>query len=310
MSCSTACPKMTEASVSPAERPGIAFEKAVAAIQAQLDPAATVAHSEILIDRLGHKRQFDVVVRGSFAGQTMLGVIECKDVRKPVGTPAVDAFVTKAANINANFKILMSRRGFTEPALAECKHYGIQPLSLISDDPANRNFFVGTRWNQIKIRPVFAASPIEAAPYNAEDVKIQGKKVLDWFTNHLLDIQSGITDFGWVVGISAQFENPQMVAVREGEEYLCTAIEFFAERICDKRERRVGISGTGFFNWQKKQATFAPGSTIVTDAVPTDFMQWESRTELPKESSGFLEFRLIVQAGLKRVADAIDLDRL
>lgn len=51
----------------PAEHPGIAFEKAVAAIQAQLDPAASVTHNEVLTDRLGQQRQFDVIVRGSFA---------------------------------------------------------------------------------------------------------------------------------------------------------------------------------------------------------------------------------------------------
>ena len=82
------------------ENPGIAFEKVVAGIQAQIDPTSSVTHNETLTDRLGHSRQFDVVIRGSFAGQQMLGVIECKDLKRRVGNPEVDAFITKANEIN------------------------------------------------------------------------------------------------------------------------------------------------------------------------------------------------------------------
>lgn len=301
----------------PVEHPGISFEKAVAAIQAQLDPAAAVTHNEVITDRLEQQRQFDVVVRGSFAGQPMLGVIECKDLMRKVGTPEVDAFVTKAQDINANFKVLMSRRGFSKPALDKCRHYGIQALSLITDDPANNAFFIGTRWTaditswgQIGIHLHFAQEPTEAPPFNVHDVTIQGKKVIDWFTNYLLDHQDEITEFGWL-GIQVDFNVSQRVAVRDGMEHICTAITFGAERICDKRERTVGIIGSGFFNWQTKQATFPPGATIGTDAVPTDFTQWQPRTALPKEPTGFLEFHLTARsAQFARIPDAIALDLL
>ncbi|MEW5757440.1 MAG: restriction endonuclease [Pseudomonadota bacterium] len=172
----------------PATPPGIAFEKVVAAIQTQIDPAATVAHNEIIPDRLGQSRQFDVVVRGVFAGQQMLGIIECKDLGRKVGTPEVDGFVTKAQDVNANFKILMSRRGFSKPALVKCAHYGIQALSLVENDPANKKFFIGarweadiTRWGQISVSLHFANEPSTPVHFNAEDLTIRGKKVLDWF---------------------------------------------------------------------------------------------------------------------------------
>jgi restriction endonuclease len=306
--------------VSPArvELPGIAFEKAVASIQAQFDPAAAVTHNEILTDRLGHPRQFDVVVRGVFAGQKMLGVIECKDLGRKVGSPEIDSFVTKAQEVNANFKIVMSRRGFTKPALAKCAHYGIQALSLLSDDPANKKFFIGTRWEaditrwgQISITLHFAQEPIESVHFNAQDLTIQGKKVLDWFTNYLLDKQDEITELGWVVNISKVFNNPQSVAVREGAEYICTAISFMAERVCDRLERLVGISGTGFLDWHSRQATFPPGTQIKSDPVPMDFTQWQPRTERAKEPSGFIDIRLTGRSvQFERVPDAIELDLL
>lgn len=300
------------------DNPGIAFEKVVAAIQTQIDPAATVTHNEIIVDRLGQARQFDVVVRGVFAGQKMLGVIECKDLKKKVGTPEVDGFVTKAQDVNANFKILMSRKGFTNPALAKCSHYGIQPLSLVDNDPANKKFFVGTRWEaditrwgQISVTLHFSQEPGHAVYFSAETLAINGKKVLDWFTNYLLDKDNEIIGLGWVVNIFVEFNEPQLVSVRPGEEYVCNGISFMAERVCDKFERLVGISGTGFLNWNSKQATFPPGTQIQTDAVSMDFSQWQLRTDRPRERTGFLEIRLEASPiQFEKIPDAIALDQL
>jgi hypothetical protein len=302
----------------PTTPPGIAFEKVVAAIQAQIDPAATVTHNEIMLDRLGQFRQFDVVVRGVFAGQQMLGVIECKDLGRKVGTPEVDGFVTKAQDINANFKILMSRRGFSKPALVKCVHYGIQALSLVENDPANKKFFIGTRWEadiarwgQISVSLHFANEPSTPVHFNAEDLTIRGKKVLDWFTNYLLDNEPETKEFGWVVDIAVEFDSPQYVSIRSGCEHLCTAISFMAERVCDKLERLVGISGTGFFDWNSRRATFAPNTQIVSDAVPMDFSQWKPRTDQAKEPNGFLEIRLEARSvQFERIPDVIKLDQL
>ncbi|MCA8047511.1 restriction endonuclease [Burkholderia arboris] len=299
------------------EQRGIAFEKVVAAIQSQIDPQATVTHSEFLIDRLGHRRQFDIVVRGTFAGQQMLGIIECKDLGGKVGTPDVDAFVTKAQDINANFKVLVSRRGFTKPALEKCVHYGVQALSLIENDPANRNFFIGTRWEadvvrwgQVAVTLHFVIEPVQPVHFDAAEISIAGKKVIDWFMNYLLDSTDEVTGFGWVVNVTTLFSEPQTVAVTAGEEYQCSAISFAAERICQQLERYVGISGTGFYSWLERKATFPPGAQIRMDAVPMDFAQWQPRGSEQRSSAGFLEVKLEVHSLFDRVADAIQLDAL
>lgn len=299
------------------DQPGIAFEKVVAAIQSQIDPQATVSHSEFLTDRLGQRRQFDVVVRGTFAGQQMLGIIECKDLGGKVGTPEVDGFVTKAQDINANFKVLVSRRGFTKPALAKCEHYGVQALSLIDNDPANRNFFIGTRWEadvirwgRIAVTLHYVSEPMQPVHFDAGEITISGKKVIDWFTNYLLDNTADVTGLGWVVNFRGVFNEPQTVRVREGEEYQCSAISFAAERVCQQLERYVGISGTGFYSWLEQKATFPPGTQILMDAVPMDFAQWQPRGSEQRPTTGFLEVKLEVHSMLDRVADAIQLDAL
>lgn len=299
------------------EQPGIAFEKVVAAIQSQIDPQATVTHNEFLIDRLGQRRQFDVVVRGSFAGQRMLGIIECKDLGDKVGTPDVDAFVTKAQDINANFKVLVSRRGFTKPALTKCAHYGVQALSLVDNDPANNAFFIGTRWEADVIRWArlgltlhYVNEPSQPVHFDAGEITISGKKVIDWFKNYLLDNTADVTGFGWVVSFRGTFNEPQSVMVRQGEEYLCSAISFMAERVCDQLERYVGISGTGFYNWLENQATFPPNTQIRTDGVPMDFTLWQPRSVQQPQPTGFLEVKLEAYSSFERVPDAIHLDTL
>lgn len=300
------------------EPPGIAFEKMVAAIQAQIDPSSQVTHNEVLIDRLRHQRQFDIVIRGTFAGQQMLGVIECKDLKGKVGNPEVDAFVTKSQDINANFKILISRNGFSKPALEKCVHYGIQALSLLENDFVNKSFFIGTRWtadivgwSQLSVTLHFADPTVGNVDFHANEITIGGKKVIDWFTNYLLDREPEIKEFGWVVDIGTAFDTPQMVEVKPGEQYLCLAIGFKAERTCQKLEHLAGISGTGFFNWNSQQATFAPGTTIRTDAVPMDFSQWNPRSDGSVRPTGFIEFHIEARSShFERVLDAIKLETL
>lgn len=84
-----------------------------------------------------------------------------------------------------------------------------------------------------------------------------------------------------------------------------------AERVCDKLERLVGISGTGFFDWNAKQATFPPNTRIVSDDVPMDFSLWKARTDRAKEPTGFIEVRIEGRSvQFERVTDAIELDKL
>ena len=61
-------------------------ENAVGRIQQMLDPESKVTYREKIPNRLVILREFDVVIRGGFAGQPMLGVIECKDWAGKVGT--------------------------------------------------------------------------------------------------------------------------------------------------------------------------------------------------------------------------------
>src|ERR1700694_2881048 len=102
--------------------PGIALEKAVARIQQMMDANSTVHHNETLEDRVGNKRQFDVVIRGQFGGRPILGVIECKDHNRKKGPADVEAFAKKSENLGANLRLMVSKKGFPKQALKLAKH--------------------------------------------------------------------------------------------------------------------------------------------------------------------------------------------
>lgn len=303
----------------PKENPGISFEKMVAEIQSQIDPDAEVIHDEKLIDRLGQTRQFDVVIKGQFAGQDLLGIIECKDLNRKVGTPEIDAFVTKSADVNANFKIVVSRKGFSGPALEKAKHYGIQTLSLLPNDPVNAGFKVGNYWfadiyfwEKITIDLDFVEKPKEPVSFKGENVRVGGSRVLDWFTNYLLEHHKLEDKLGWVVGVGVQFDQNQNVEIAPGQNFLCKGISFYALRAVAKKKRFVGINGTGFFDWQKNKATLPAQDNIKTDAVETDFMKWEDRQDDHDAlEGGFLNIKIVgFNEQFKLVGDMIELEKL
>ena len=300
------------------DRPGIAFEKLVATMQTRIDPTSQVTHNENIVDRLGHSRQFDVVIRGLFAAQKMLGVIECKDMRRKVGNPDVDAFATKARDVNANFKILMSRSGFTKHALEKCADYGIGAISLLEKDPINKKFFLGTRWTadftrwlQFSLSLSFVDPEDNELMFSIDQPEIKNKRIVDGCTNYLLDNEEVYKGLSGIFGMSAVFDVPQMVMVSPGVERLCTGLSFKVERTYERLEYRVGITGEGFFDWKSKEVTFPPGAVILTEGAPMDFSLWKPRSDETWKKSDFFEMHVEASSGsFKRIDGALDLNFL
>ncbi len=275
--------------------PGESFEKLVAQIQARIDPASEVTHNEFIVDRLNQRRQFDVVIRGNFAGQKMLGVIECKDHGRKVGTPEIDAFNTKAQDINANFKVIASKRGFTEPALHKARHYGIRLVSLLEPDVLEREFALGDwwsakllRWNRLSIQAYpddQSGQCLEAPP---QDLQINGGRILDWFTNYLLREGHKDCSVGWVVGFQLEFDHPIPISTPSATA-LCKVISFRAERQCLEFERFVPVSADAFVDWHARSATIPPSTMVTMGSVPIDFREWSPKDTNKKRVPCFIE---------------------
>jgi hypothetical protein len=113
---------------------GRGLERFVAAIHKQEETGAEVRWGEKI-----QGREFDVTIRHMHRDQTVLTVIECKDLSKRVSINAVEAFVTKAADINASRAIIVSAKGFQRGAIASAKKHRVELWTLsefIEDWPA------------------------------------------------------------------------------------------------------------------------------------------------------------------------------
>jgi Restriction endonuclease len=297
---------------------GESFEKLIAKIQAKIDPSASVSHNEFIVDRLGQRRQFDVVIRGKFAGRAILGIFECKDLRRKVGTPEVDAFNTKAQDANANFKIIASRSGFSKPAVDKARHYGIGLVSLLDPDILKEDVPIGDwwtarvyRWGRIGIqaRPTSNVdSLVEVMP---EKLLFKGLRVLDWFQNYLLKVGHEDKTLGWVEGFQLQFNPPVMLEVQGGDSFLCSAIDFFAERECSEYERFVPVTAEALVDWHTQAATIPPGTTISTQSVTADLHSWPKRDPSRQRVSAFLSYEFVAHDNqFEFSAQAPDLDLL
>jgi hypothetical protein len=64
---------------------------------------------------------------------------------------------------------------------------------LLGHDPKNLRIYLGTRWEadhyswaRIAITLKYVEEPAEPLTFRAEDLRINGKRIVDWFTNYLL----------------------------------------------------------------------------------------------------------------------------
>lgn len=289
----TCCGDLKE-SIMGKDKTGKSLEKAVAKIQQMMDPNSTVTHNEYLNTKLGHRRQFDVVIRGKLGGRDILGVIECKDWSDKVGTPEVEAFVTKSRYVNANIVLMVSPKGFTSPGLALAKHEGVGTLSLLPDDPEDAGFALGVtwfakawRWSQLEVSIHFPPEHPPCGPFKAENVLLNGKPVVDWFWKQLYTTYAFVgteTD----LPLQVVFKETQQLQI-EGELYPVTSIVVKAKRVCDKKKRFVRVTGEAMFDWETSKLSI-PAEGKVTFTLPHGFDDWQ-------EFDGDIEAELAVPKG-------------
>lgn len=114
-------------------RKGKALERLVEALEKQLNQSDNISieSPKYLIDRTNsQKREHDVLISIKNGHHALTISIECKDRKKPVGVPDVEAFSTKCLHTNVNQGVFVSTSGFTKSALKSAKHLGIKCLTF------------------------------------------------------------------------------------------------------------------------------------------------------------------------------------
>jgi hypothetical protein len=305
---------MTKTSQSTELPPGLSFEKAVAALQSVLDPSAEVRHNVRLIDKLGHRRQFDVVIRAKAAGHPILGVIECRDLKGPVDSPQINSLADKARNINANLVLCFSRRGFTKPALELARYHGIGTFSLLKADHETKGLTFGqtwyatiSRWGAFRLT-LHLAELTNLGPWDPTDLTVDGIRVVDWVTTVLFGTYANVAPAGWY-NLWLRFRDPHQCLVG-ARPVLVSAIQAQAELVTAHKARRILWAGQAMYNWSTGQFTIPPQGHLVSQAWSGDFSDWDDfEGPLPPPTPGpFLEARFsIFQAPtqLPRVPDTL-----
>lgn len=282
-----------------ASLPGISFEEAVAAVQSLLDPSATVLHNQRLRDRVGHRRQFDVVIRARAAGHDVLGVIECKDLSRRVGSPEVNAFADKARNVNANIILMVSRQGFTTPALELARFNGIGTFSLLKHDHTSKGVTFGVywyatllSWNTLRVTLNFDG-PATVTSFSAKKVLIDGKSLFPWLLRRLYTTHNDVQQ-GWY-RLAIDFHEPTAVTV-EGAGLRLVTIHIDVERLCKYRHKRIAWAGKALYDWNQKRLTIPADASLVSQGWRADFSDWdEYEGPVPEPSGGgFMEARFTV----------------
>lgn len=113
-------------------KPGTALERLVQVIErATQGGDVTVEAPMFLPDKdTGKPREHDVVLTFKVGHHPARFALECRDRRRPVGVPAVEAFVLKCRQTGIDRGIIVSSTGFYATALTKAEAHGIGCLSL------------------------------------------------------------------------------------------------------------------------------------------------------------------------------------
>jgi Restriction endonuclease len=262
------------------DKSGRSLEQAVGRIQQLLDPNSRITYREKIPNRLGILREFDVVVRGEFAGHPMLGVIECKDWSEKVGTPEVDAFVTKTRDVNANLCLIVSPKGFTEPALRQAKDAGIGVFSLLPDDPDAAGFTLGIlwyglayTWGERKYDVRFLGSGPKPGSYSTSDLLYNGAPILNVFEKELSTTHLS-SDDQRSIELRAEF-SPYLKVQVGSATYRILEIRARAERHLEKKKRLMLMTGDALYDWHTGKLKVPAAGSVSVHGFEPNLTGWD-----------------------------------
>lgn len=214
----------------------------MARIQQAIDPTSKVEHDVVLEDRVGNKRQYDVVIRGSFAGQPVLGV--------------------------------------SSQALKLAAHEHIGCFSLVPETTESPNLEMGDfwygvikKWTFVQLFLTYAeGSTTMAAGFDSNAVRMNGKSLMNWFLQELFTTYSDEESPG-THQLKFRFATPQTVNIGDDQCQL-TSIAALATRINQKKRRWVHWTGVGLYDWHGRGIISPAGTAVTSSAVETDLSLW------------------------------------
>lgn len=275
-----------------AMKPGLAFESTVAEVQRMFGDDCSVTHNELIVDRNGHKRQFDVVLRGQMAGHELLGVLECKDHKRALPARDVEAFVTKSAAVRANLRAIVTRMGYTRTALDLCRHHGILALTLLKQDEKDRGLTVGAYaylrrydWDVERVRwGAISEAGLEIAVTSPVGATVGGTELVPWLLHELNTTYLQTRETGWHL-FAVVFDEAAMLTSVDGVNTRVVEVGFEVQRTRRIFRQPMFWSGTGLVDMVRQTLKTPKGSrTEARLSMRPGLAGWE---EVPEAPDGF-----------------------
>lgn len=120
-------------------------------------PDAAVHESREILDRdAGSPREVDIVLEQVLAGVVVRICFECVDRSRPQNVEWVEQMDSKHRALKTNKLVLVSRKGFTRPALRKAAALGHDALHLKTDDPTTLDGVLA-RYQELHLRVVTTA---------------------------------------------------------------------------------------------------------------------------------------------------------
>ncbi|MEP4534163.1 MAG: restriction endonuclease [Cyclobacteriaceae bacterium] len=82
------------------------------------------------------ERQIDFAIRGEIAGETILGIVDCKFYNENVDVKSIESFMGMAQDVNANFGILITKKGYSLAAKNRVKYSNLK-LEVLTPNELN-----------------------------------------------------------------------------------------------------------------------------------------------------------------------------
>jgi len=125
---------------------GSVFESLIASIQQSVHNRANIETNKKVKDvDTGKLRQIDISLRLSDGPTEFFAIIEVRDRSRPVGAPYIGEISDKRRSVRADAAFIVSRLGFTKPALIKAEQLGIRVLTY--DEATNADW---SNWLQCK----------------------------------------------------------------------------------------------------------------------------------------------------------------
>jgi hypothetical protein len=160
------------------------FEKLVTRVEAVLAPdGAEVKHNQYLPDSItGQQRQVDATIRFTAGPLPVLITIESRDRTSTEDVTWIEQLATKRHDIGAFKTIAVSSTGFSKPAIAKAKVYGIEirTVAEITDDDI-KGWLKTLTLNLLKRDCAFGGLEVEL--YDKDPALQMDTAMLDTFQN-------------------------------------------------------------------------------------------------------------------------------